>query len=555
MKISRPSVGSVALSLFVAAWIILVLNTVFWTRTIAAFGDHRAALIAFSVGICALLIALSTSVTVKYVTKPVFILAVLSAAAAAWFMEKFGIIIDIDMIRNAAQTTPAEAGHLMTPAFLRHMALYAILPSLLIALVRIEHRSFGAKLKWNLALIVPLLLVALTMGLWQYPAIASTMRNNRIVIKTLNPIWPAISAVNFAVRSGREKNIVAMALDPDAKQGRQAATSAKPVLTIIVAGETARAQNFSLGGYERKTNPELEKREIVFFRNSSSCGTATAVSIPCMFSLLDRSSYSTEKGLAQENLLDVLVHAGVAVEWWENNTGEKGVARRVSLRNFSAENDPRFCVNSECRDEVMIDALGPWLDAIEANTTLVLHQLGSHGPAYYARYSEQERVFRPDCRTAEFADCTDEEIRNAYDNTIFATDRMLARIIDMLAARSDRIASSLIYMSDHGESLGEKGIYLHGMPYMFAPEEQTHVPFLMWFSESYSRLFGVGTACLAAQADEPVSHDYLFHTALGLMDVEAAHYQPALDVTARCRAASNPPRSELHSVLIAPRQP
>lgn len=555
MTISRPSVGSVTLSLLVAAWIILVLNTAFWTRTIEAFGDHLVALIAFSIGICALLTALFTSVTVKYVTKPIFILALLSAAAAAWFMEKFGVIIDTDMIRNAAQTTPAEAGHLMTPGFLRHMLLYAILPSLLIAFVRIEHRSFGAKLKWNLSLIVPLLLVALTMTLWQYPAIASIMRNNRIVIKTLNPVSPVISAVKFAVRNDREKTIIALPLDPDAKLGPQTAKSAKPVLTIIVAGETARAQNFSLGGYDRKTNPELEKRDIVFFRNSSSCGTATAVSIPCMFSLLDRSSYSTEKGLAQENLLDVLAHAGVAVEWWENNTGEKGVARRVSLRNFSAENDPRFCVNSECRDEVMIDALGPWLDAIQGNTTLVLHQLGSHGPAYYARYAEQERVFRPDCRTAEFADCTGEEIRNAYDNTIIATDRMLAQIIDMLAARSDRIASSLIYMSDHGESLGEKGIYLHGMPYLFAPEEQTHVPFLMWFSQSYSKLFGASTACLAAQADEPVSHDYLFHTALGLMDVEAAHYQPALDVTARCRTVSSLPKPELHSALLAPRAP
>lgn len=539
MKISRPSVGSLTLSLLVAAWILLVLNTVFWTRTIAAFGDHRTALIAFSIGICALLIALSTSVTVKFLTKPIFILALVSAAAAAWFMEKFGVIIDIDMIRNAAQTTPAEAGHLMTPAFLLHMLLYAFLPSLLIAVVRIEHRTFGAKLKWNLALIVPLLLIALTMGLWQYPAIASTMRNNNIVMRSLNPIWPVISAVNFAVREDRNRKIEAKPLDPDARPGQILTRAGMPVITIIVTGETARAGNFSLGGYERDTNPELEKRDIVYFGNTSSCGTATAVSVPCMFSLLGRSDYSTEKGLAQENLLDVLVHAGITVEWWENNTGDKGVARRVGMRDFSRENDPRFCVNSECHDDVMINALGPWLDSVQGNATLVLHQLGSHGPAYYARYSERERVFRPDCRTAEFADCTSEEIRNAYDNTIIATDRMLAQVIDLLAARSGRIASSMIYMSDHGESLGEKGLYLHGMPYMFAPDEQTHVPFVMWFSESYSRLFGVSTACLAGQTDDPVSHDNLFHTALGLMNVKAAHYDPALDVTAGCTQPSS----------------
>jgi lipid A ethanolaminephosphotransferase len=173
---------------------------------------------------------------------------------------------------------------------------------------------------------------------------------------------------------------------------------------------------------------------------------------------------------------------------------------------------------------------------VTSDATLVLHQLGSHGPAYYARYTEAERVFQPDCRTAEFADCSAEEIRNAYDNTIIATDHMIAEVIDMLAARSDRMAAAMVYMSDHGESLGEKGIYLHGMPYMFAPDEQTHIPFVMWLSASYSELFNITTECLKAQADEPYSHDNLFHTVLGLMNVEASHYDPAKDVTAKCRS-------------------
>ena len=539
MKLPRPYIGSVTLSLLVAAWTIGVVNDAFWTRTIAAFGDHRQALMAFAIGMSALLTVLSVSVTLKYIAKPIYIIAIFSAAAAAWFMEKFGVIIDMDMIRNAAQTTPSEAGHLMTPAFFRHMALYAVLPSVLIAMVRIRHRNFFAKLKWNTAVTAPLLLLAAVMTLWQYPAIASTLRNNRIIIKTLNPVSPIFNAIKFAVAEDKNRNIVAAPLDPDARPGPRIARAGKPVVTIIVAGETARAQNFSLGGYARKTNPELEKRDIAYFENASSCGTATAVSLPCMFSLLPRSGYSHEGGLAQENVLDVLKHAGNDVTWWENNTGHKGVAARIATRDFSAENDARFCVSNECRDQVMVEALGPWLDAVEANATLVLHQLGSHGPAYYARYSEEERLFRPDCRTAEFAACTSEEIVNAYDNTIVATDRMLAQVIDLLAARSDRLASAMIYMSDHGESLGEKGLYLHGMPYMFAPSEQTRIPFVMWLSDSYSELFGVTTGCLQRQAAEPVSHDNLFHTVLGLMDVNASHYDPALDVTGTCRTPSS----------------
>jgi lipid A ethanolaminephosphotransferase len=456
MKLVRPSIGSLPLSLLVAVWIIFVVNDVFWANTVRAFGEHRYPLIAFAIGMSALLTALSISVTVKYLTKPIYIIALFSAASAAWFMQKFGVIIDTDMIRNAAQTTTAEAGHLMTPAFYRHMALYAVLPSLLIALVRIDHRPIGAKLKWNMAFITPLLMLALVMTLWQFSGIASTLRNNRIIIATLNPITPIFSAVEFAVAEDKTRDIVAQPLDPDAKPGPRIAGADKPVVTIIVAGETARARNFSLGGYERKTNPELEKRDVVYFRNTSACGTSTAISIPCMFSLLTRSGYSHEGGLAQENVLDVLKHAGNDVTWWENNTGDKGVGSRITMRNFSAENDPRFCLNNECRDQVMVEALEPWLDAVQGNATLVLHQLGSHGPAYYARYTEEERLFKPDCRTAEFAACTSQEIINAYDNTIVATDRMLAQVIDLLEARSDRLASAMIYMSDHGESLGGK---------------------------------------------------------------------------------------------------
>jgi lipid A ethanolaminephosphotransferase len=539
MKLARPHIGSVTLSLLVAAWIIFVVNDAFWTRTIAAFGEHRQAFTAFAIGISALLTVLSVSLTLKYIVKPIYIVAIFSAAAAAWFMEKFGVIIDMDMIRNAAQTTPSEAGHLMTPAFFRHMVFYALLPSLLIAMVSIRHRSFFAKLKWNTAVTAPLLLLALAMTLWQYPAIASTLRNNRIIIKTLNPVSPIFNAIKFAVAEDKNRTIVAAPLDADARPGPSIAAADKPVVTIIVAGETARARIFSLGGYPRKTNPELEKRDIVYFNNASSCGTATATSLPCMFSALPRSGYSHEGGLAQENVLDVLKHAGNEVTWWENNTGHKGVALRIHTRDFSAENDTRFYLRNECRDQVMVEALDPWLDAVQGNATLVLHQLGSHGPAHYARYTEEERLFKPDCRTAEFAACTSQEIINAYDNTIVATDRMLAQVINLLEARSDRLASAMIYMSDHGESLGEKGLYLHGMPYMLAPSEQTHIPFIMWLSESYSEIFGVTNACLEGRVDETLSHDNMFHTVLGLMDVNAKHYDPALDVTSGCRAPSS----------------
>lgn len=536
MKLLRPSIGATALGMLATAWIMFAVNPVFWGKVSQGFGDHLAGMAAFSTGIVALTACALISVSVKYVIKPLYVFLLISAAAASWFMQQYGTIIDTSMIRNAAETTRSEAGHLLSPAFLVHMTIYGLLPALAVMLVRVRHRPIVAKVKYNLLIIVPLLCLTGVLAIWQFPAIASTLRSNKLIIKTLNPLTPIASAVKYAVRSGQERTIVAAPLDTDARLGDIAGKASKPVLTVIVVGETARAQDFSLGGYERKTNPGLEQRDIAYFSNTTSCGTATAASVPCMFSRLTRSQYSHDKGLAEENLLDVLTHAGLKVTWWENNTGDKHVATRIQRRNFSVENDPAYCVKNECRDEMMVAALGQWLDGLNANTTLVIHQLGSHGPAYYARYTEDERVFQPDCRTAEFADCSAQEIRNAYDNTIIATDRMLSQIIDQLDARSDRIASTMVYMSDHGESLGENGLYLHGMPYMFAPDEQTHIPFLMWISKSYASIFGFDAKCLRGQATDAYSHDNLFHTVLGVMNVEAVHYDPGLDVTSRCRA-------------------
>ncbi|WP_422370670.1 phosphoethanolamine transferase [Hoeflea sp.] len=536
MQLSRPSIGATALGLFATAWITFAVNPVFWAKVSDGFGDHLAGMAAFSIGIVALTACALIGVSVKYLIKPLYIFLFISAAASSWFMQQYGVIIDTGMIRNAAETTRSEAGHLLSPAFLVHMTFYGLLPSMAVMLVRVRHRPIAAKVKHNLFIIIPLLALTTALAVWQFPAIASTLRNNKLIIKTLNPLTPIASTVKYAVRSGQERTIVAAPLDTDATLGETAAKASKPVLTVIVVGETARAQDFSLGGYKRKTNPNLEKQNIAYFSNTTSCGTATAASVPCMFSRLTRSQYSHDKGLAEENLLDVLRHAGLKVTWWENNTGDKKVAARIESRNFSVENDPAYCVDNECRDEVMVAALGQWLDGVSGNSTLVIHQLGSHGPAYYARYSDDERMFQPDCRTSEFADCSAQEIRNAYDNTIIATDRMLSEIIDQLDARGDRLASTMIYMSDHGESLGENGLYLHGMPYLFAPDEQTRIPFLMWISRSYADIFGFDAKCLRRQATAPFSHDNLFHTVLGLMDVEAPHYDPDLDVTARCRA-------------------
>ncbi|HTO32055.1 MAG TPA: phosphoethanolamine--lipid A transferase [Pararhizobium sp.] len=531
-RLVRPAIGSVTLSVIVAVYLVFLTNRTFWAKAIDYLGIPSFAMVSMGIGLLALFSAVCIAVSVKYLTKPLFILMVMAAAVSSRFMDHFGTIIDVDMIRNAAETTGSEAGHLLTVGFVTDVAIFGIVPSLLIAVVRIQHRPFGQKFRWNLALVLSCLAVFIAVGLANVRTLAATTREHRDLMETLNPVAPIVSAVRYVMASGAEENLVVQPLGTDAHVVGPTA-SGKPRVTIIVAGETARAENFSLNGYGRMTNPKLAARGVRYFSDTSSCGTATAVSLPCMFSVYTRAGYTHQKAMETENLLDVLGHAGVRTEWWDNNTGSKGIASRTAYTSFSDINDPRFCTNHECIDAVHLDRLGSWLDNVKGDSVLVVHQIGSHGPGYYQRYPDAFRRFTPDCRTPELGNCSHDEIVNAYDNTILYTDHVLSEIIDMLKARQGKMAGAMLYMSDHGESLGEHGLYLHGAPYFIAPSQQTHVPFVLW--QSPEARTGIDAACLNAKTSEPQSHDNLFHTVLGMMNIATKAYDPALDVLASCR--------------------
>jgi lipid A ethanolaminephosphotransferase len=168
---------------------------------------------------------------------------------------------------------------------------------------------------------------------------------------------------------------------------------------------------------------------------------------------------------------------------------------------------------------------------------VIFHTIGSHGPAYSERYPPQFEVFKPACRSNELQRCTAQEVVNAYDNSILYTDHVLARQIDLLQANASRFDSVLLYASDHGESLGEQGIYLHGMPYAFAQRVQKEVPMLFWASRGYVERTGLSLSCLKGHSHDAISHDNLYHTVLGALAVRNAVYEPGLDILAQCRSA------------------
>lgn len=536
----RPRMRSEWLSILTAVYLLFFMNGTFWDKSSVFLKGDALALLALGIGLLAGFIALIVTFSAKYVFKPVLIVIVLAAVSGAWFMDRFGVIIDGEMIRNAMETNQAEAGHLITPAFILHMLLFGVLPSLFIAAVDIVHRPILKKVAVNLMIILPCLVVFGLAGLSNSGTFIFNIRQHKEWFRTLNPVFPMASAAGFFIGQSKEQNIVVQPLGRDAKVADDGpAGHRKPRVTIIVVGETARAQNFQLGGYPRETNPELSKRDIVYFDNTSSCGTATAVSVLCMFSVYGRKDYSHAKAMASEDLMDVLTHAGIETEWWDNNTGDKHVADRIKKTDLFQSNDPRFCAGGECLDQILVDGLNAWLDQVDGDAVLVLHQLGNHGPAYYLRYPEEFRKFVPDCRSVEFDTCTPETITNAYDNALLYTDHILSEVIDTLGAQGERLDTAMIYMSDHGESLGENGLYLHGAPYMFAPTQQTHVPFVLWMSPGLQQSSGVEQACLAAKANAPLSHDNLFHSVLGLMQVTTDVRDPALDIFTNCRTGAS----------------
>jgi lipid A ethanolaminephosphotransferase len=195
---------------------------------------------------------------------------------------------------------------------------------------------------------------------------------------------------------------------------------------------------------------------------------------------------------------------------------------------------PGLCEEGRCFDEILLNGLDQRM-ADGASRVLVLHSIGSHGPAYYRRYPERFRHFTPTCETDELRKCNVEQIVNSYDNTLLYTDHVLASTVRWLRSHERDHDSALIYVSDHGESLGEHNLFLHGMPRVIAPKEQTQVPMVMWFSSGFAAGAGLDTACLRERASRPASHDHLFHSVLGLLDVQTAIYESEFDLTRPCR--------------------
>ncbi|MEO6698692.1 MAG: phosphoethanolamine--lipid A transferase, partial [Paraperlucidibaca sp.] len=465
--------------------------------------------------------------------RPMQSFLLLGSALTTYFIATYGVGIDAGQIQNMMETDYLEVWDLLSPRMLAYIVFIAGLPMLLLWSAPTPSIGWKRTLRNKVVAILLGLVSILALAGWHYADYASTFREHRELRYLMVPHNYLAGLKIYYSKIANNPDVPLLRYGEDAK--RKAAVSTKPTLFVFVLGETARAESFGLNGYTRDTTPETRQRGVVNFPHVSSCGTATAVSVPCLFSGMTRADYDSKLANHREGLLDILQRAGYAVTWIDNNSGCKGACDRVHSIPLLAEKKAQWCRDGECRDDLLVDTFSDYIARAQvSDRVVVLHQEGSHGPAYYTRYPAAFKRFTPTCDSNALQSCTQQEVINTYDNTIAYTDHILGRVIDTLKAQDDRYQTVMVYVSDHGESTGEHGLYLHGAPYLFAPSQQTHVPMMAWLSPAFQQ-HGPSASCIANEAQKPQSHDTIFHTFLGLLGVKTSTYNAALDWSTACR--------------------
>ncbi len=534
-----------AITLLISLFITVFGNFSFWKgmQSATPYQDSPLLFIAFFVIILTLINLILTLFSFKPLFKIVASVMLLTSAVAAYFMDSYSVMIDKGMVQNVFATDVHETSELLSLRLVITVFLLGVLPVFLLYQTKINYPPFFKGLMQKMGIVIICFGVIVGTLYSDYKEVSFFGREHRELRHLINPVNYISSLKSLAKEQMQTGEVVVQAIGEDAKKHLPSTQRKKPSLVILVLGETARAMDFSLNGYERNTNPLLLKEDIINFTDVSSCGTATAVSVPCMFSKFKRVNYSNAKGKQFENLLDVIDHAGYQVLWRDNNSGCQGTCKRIPYESLARRDNPKFCNNGNCIDEILLDDLQNVVNKLNDKMSnkdqfIVLHQKGNHGPTYHLRYPPEFEVFKPACKTNQLQSCSTEEVVNAYDNAILYTDYFLAKTIDFLKQNTPDYDTAMMYISDHGESLGEDNLYLHGLPYMLAPDTQKKVPFLVWLSEDYQQTYALDKACIANKSADVLSHDHLFSSVLGLLAIQTEVHDSKMDIFASCQSST-----------------
>ncbi len=541
-KIKPISLGQ--FNLLIALWLGIILNIGFYEKVneLTPYQGFKAGLF-ITATICIVIAFYNLVMQLfawKWTAKVFAIILIVIGGFSSYFVNSLGIIITSDQVQNMMQTDIKEVNDLLSPQLLTWMSGAIVLPVFAILLVRLKDE---AALKMLLKKAVySFASLAIIGGLLFsfYVDFAAIFREHRDLKGMISPQNAIASTTSYFHKKAPKKNLPLLTYGDDAHLVEKIGSLNTPKLMVLVVGETARAESFSLNGYSKNTNPKLSKQDIINFSQVSSCGTATAVSVPCMFSGMPRDAYDEELASHREGLLDIAQRAGYKVTWIDNNSGCKGACDRVEEFEIPKELKQKWCDNSgECLDGILVDSLKLYLGKIpdkdKAPRLIVLHQMGSHGPAYFKRSTDEFKNFKPTCDTNAIQGCSQGALINSYDNTILYTDHVLSELIDTLK-QDTKYQTGFWYLSDHGESTGEKGLYLHGAPYAIAPSQQTHVPMLMWFSPQWKQSISHELDCLNQRKNQQFSQDNLFPSMLSLLGINTKVLDSKLNMFNQCNA-------------------
>ena len=538
----KKSISLSGFNMLLAMWLGLILNFAFYQKIheFTPYTNLKAGvlLVATALIIIAFYNLILQWLNWKWNAKILASALIILGGFSAYFVNSLGVVITPDQIQNMLQTDAREVRDLWSMRLIIWTLGFVIFPLGIVWMLQIQPTSTGHQLVHkSLSSVVSLGLI-LGLLFCFYVDYAAIFREHRDLKGMLSPQNSIASTLSYYKKKAPKANLPLVAFGEDAHLLQQAQMQEHPKLMVLVVGETARAESFALNGYARNTNPELSKLAVINFSQVSSCGTATAVSVPCMFSGMSRETYDEQLASHREGLLDIAQRAGYQVTWIDNNSGCKGACDRVQKYQIPAQLKQKWCdAGGECFDEILVDSLKDYLAHLDKNNPkpqlIVLHQMGSHGPAYFKRSKAPYQPFQPTCNSNAIQGCSTEELKNSYDNSIVYTDHVLAQIVETLKQQT-QYQTGFWYLSDHGESTGEHGLYLHGAPYSMAPTQQTHVPMLMWFSDAWKQQNTHQVSCLKGQTGQARSHDHLFPSLLSLLDIKTQVTEAKNDMLAQC---------------------
>lgn len=460
----------------------------------------------------------------KKTSKPILYFLFLANGFASYFIGRYNVPLNRMILINLFETNIHEASEFFDFNLFFYLLWSTILPIIFIHFVKINYRPTEQDIKKRLKIIVLVLLLVGGVALPYKKQISIFIKEN---FNLRYMFVPTSYLVNIpkVIKMKYFPKVHYVKVNEDVKYLPYWKNDGKKNLFVFVLGESARNANFSTSGYPRDTSLPLKPfaDNLYAFKKMESCATLTRYSLPCMFTHFEKNNYDADTASYTDNVLDIIDTNGYKVKWFENEMGCNKMCRNVETE-FTCEN--RECFDIELNEELYAD-----LPHINQNSVYVLHQRGSHGVAYYKRYPKEFEKYTPICKTTEIKKCSSEELVNVYDNTIYYTNYVLADLIEHLTALENKYNVVMLYTSDHGESLGENGVYFHGG----TAKEQTEVPFILWIGKQTAKSLNLDTDCLKKQAQKSTSHDNLFHTLLGLTGLSVNVYKPELDLISVCK--------------------